>query len=147
MITLANINSKQLEFSIIKKRRVMKCNNKNKYELLNSLNILLSNKKAIRIPKGFIWDLSTTPRIFWNIVPPDGDFELAALIHDYLYINKNKSYLKDLDRKFIDKEMLKWSLKTSGTKNPSLRNLDCYIRYFFVRMLGWLVWKDIIKIK
>jgi hypothetical protein len=43
--------------------------------------------------------------------------------------------------------MLKWAKATNGTKKISLRNIDNYVRYFGVRLFGWLVWKNIIKLK
>lgn len=142
--SLSNINNYQDKFSIIKKSRVIGTNSKTTYTLLESLSIELSNGDIINIPKGFEWDGSSTPRLFWSIVPPEGDFELGALIHDYLYVNKkNFSY----SRKFADTEMLLWSKKVSGTTKASIRNIDNYIRYYAVRIFGGLVWKNIIKIK
>lgn len=142
--SLSNINNYQDKFSIIKKSRVIGTNNKTTYTLLESLSIELSNGDIINISEGFEWDGSSTPRLFWSIVPPEGDFELGALIHDYLYVNKKKfSY----SRKFADTEMLLWSKKVSGTTKASIRNIDNYIRYYAVRIFGGLVWKDIIKIK
>ena len=71
----------------------MGANKKTIYSLLETIYIELSNGDIITIPAGFRWDGSSTPRLFWNIVPPEGDFELGALIHDYLYENKkNFSY-------------------------------------------------------
>lgn len=142
--SLSNINNYQTELSIIKKSRVMGANKKTIYSLLETIYIELSNGDIITIPVGFRWDGSSTPRLFWNIVPPEGDFELGALIHDYLYENKkNFSY----SRKFVDKEMLLWSKQVSGTNKTSIRNIDNYIRYYAVRIFGGLVWKNIIKIK
>lgn len=142
--SLSNINNYQTELSIIKKSRVIGTNNKTTYNLLEAISVELSNGDIINIPAGFRWDGSSTPRLFWNIVPPEGDFELGALIHDYLYENKkNFSY----SRKFVDKEMLLWSKQVSGTNKTSIRNIDNYIRYYAVRIFGGLVWKDIIKIK
>lgn len=142
--SLSNINNYQTELSIIKKSRVMGANKKTIYSLLETIYIELSNGDIITIPAGFRWDGSSTPRLFWNIVPPEGDFELGALIHDYLYENKkNFSY----SREFVDKEMLLWSKQVSGTNKTSIRNIDNYIRYYAVRIFGGLVWKDIIKIK
>ena len=142
--SLSNINNYQTELSIIKKSRVLGTNKKTIYSLLETIYIELSNGDIITIPAGFRWDGSSTPRLFWNIVPPEGDFELGALIHDYLYENKkNFSY----SRKFVDKEMLLWSKQVSGTNKTSIRNIDNYIRYYAVRIFGGLVWKDIIKIK
>lgn len=143
--TLNNINQFQAQYSIVKRQRVVGKNTKNDYRLLEPLTFKLSNGDVITIPLGFQWDLSSVPRIFWWLLPPDGDFEVASMIHDHLYINK-----KTLGhtRSFVDKEMLIWSKYVSGTNNKySLRNIDNYTRYIFVRIFGWLVWYDIIKIK
>ena len=50
------------------------------------------------------------------------------------------------DQKFTDNEMLKWAKVTNGTQKISLRNIDNYIRYYSVRLLGWLVWDGHINI-
>jgi hypothetical protein len=143
--TLKNITHYQKEYSIVEMKYVMGVNTKNKYQLINSIKIELSNKDIITIPSGFIWDLASVPRILWSLLPPDGDFTLGFLIHDYLYSTKS---LNNYTRKFCDDEMLIWTFKTSGTSNPiSFRNIDIFIRYYGVRLFGWVVWKDIIKIK
>ena len=105
---------------------------------------MLSNGDKIFIPKGFTWDLSSVPRVFWWVFAPDGDFELAYLIHDYLWKEEKENYTKN----FTDNEMLKWAKVTNGTDAFwSFRNFDNYARYYGVRGFGWLVWKDIIKLK
>ena len=129
--------------SIVVKRRVVGFNSKSKYRLVEPLSFQLSNGDCIEIPKGFEWDGSSVPRFLWWLLPPDGDFEVGALIHDYLYIKKREL---NYTRKFADKEMLLWSKALSGTNKLSLRNIDNYTRYFAVRLFGWIVWKDIIKI-
>lgn len=135
MITLDNIRELQKEFSVIHSVRVHGHNTKPLYSLLKALTIELSDKSVITIPEGFVWDLSSVPRFLWGLLPPDGDFSLATIIHDYLYITKIKS------RKFADKEMLIWSKVVSGTNNKiSIRNFDNQIRYIAVRAFGWLVW-------
>lgn len=40
---------------------------------------------TIKIPSGFITDLGSVPRIFWNIIPPEGPATAAFLTHDFLY--------------------------------------------------------------
>lgn len=114
----------------IKKSRVFGYNTVNRYVLIEGIEVQLSNKNIIIIPKNYEWDLSSVPRIFWSICAPDGDFELASLIHDYLYENK-------LGKEFADKEMLKWSLLLYGnTKYISIKKIDCYIRYYAVKWFG-----------
>lgn len=113
----------------IKKQRIIVGESKwRQYRLLEEIKIGLSNDEIIIIPAGFEWDLSSVPRIFWAIMPPDGDFEMAALIHDYLY--RNKLYT----RKFADKEMYKWSNKLND------KVIDNEIRFCGVRLFGWVIW-------
>lgn len=153
MLTIENINNRQVKYSLISKTKLRGNNSKPHYRLDKPLSFKLSNDIIINIPKGFEWDLSSVPRIFWSILPTDGDFEIAYLIHDYLYIEKDKMYIKfeenglKYTRKFADDEMLKWAKVVNGTKNISLRNLDNLTRWFFVRIFGNLVWRGIIKIK
>jgi|SRR5690625_4752075 len=133
--SLNNIKSLQQTYSIVNRRRIIGRNSKPTYELLDSLKFELSNGDVITIPKGFIWDLSSVPRFLWSLFAPDGDYEIASLIHDYLYINKTYS------RKFADKEMLIWSRVLNSTSNKwSIRNLDNWVRYYAVRGFGWIVW-------
>ena len=139
MITIHNVRDKQqkIGLSVISRRRVVGRNNKPTYTLTHPITILLTNGRYIHIPKGFEWDLSSVPRFLWGVLPPDGDFELASLIHDYLYITKPSWS----SRKFADKEMLIWSRSVSGTNNKiSLRNLDNQVRYTAVRLFGWIVY-------
>lgn len=48
------------------------------------------NNKIYTVPKNFITDLASTPRILWPIFPPSGRYTGAAVIHDYLYSNGYK---------------------------------------------------------
>jgi hypothetical protein len=153
MITLDNVSSLQKEYSLISKTKIRGNNSRPRYRLDVALKIQLTNGMNITIPKGFEWDLSTAPRFAWSLLPPDGDFELAYLIHDYLWINKEEMYeffeYYDcvFDQKFTDDEMLKWAKVTNGTEKISIRNIDNYTRYYSVRLLGWLVWDGYINIK
>jgi hypothetical protein len=144
MITLDNVSSLQKEYSLISKTKIRGNNSRPRYRLDVTLKIQLSNGMNIEIPKGFQWDLSTVPRFAWGVLAPDGDFELAYLIHDYLWKEQKENYT----RKFTDDEMLKWAKVTNGTDAFwSFRNFDNYARYYGVRGFGWLVWNDIIKLK
>ena len=56
------------------------------YELIEELSYYRESNKddIIIIPKGFIFDGATVPRIFWTIIPPLGRYTRAACLHDYL---------------------------------------------------------------
>ncbi len=133
---LENIYNQSLINNPVKYSRIIKGTKWNRYTLENDISIQLSNGEIINIPKGFKYDLSSTPRFLWTILPPDGDFAIAALIHDYLYVNKLYG------RKFSDLEMLKWSIVMNGTRKISLKNIDNYTRYYGVRLFGGFVWKE-----
>lgn len=142
--TLKNIYKESLIYNPVIIRKVIAAKDRWKtYELINDIPIQLSNEKRITIEKSFKWDLSSVPRIFWSILPPDGDFIIAALIHDWLYVNKEmtKSWFNGDNckaRNFTDKEMLKWSLQMN--KGRFLKLLDNYVRYIGVFCFGWIVW-------
>ncbi|EAU9419174.1 DUF1353 domain-containing protein [Salmonella enterica] len=59
------------------------------------------NSDVISVPAGFITDLATIPRIFWTLLPPDGKYAKAAIIHDYLYANALRTKM-EADLIFLD---------------------------------------------
>ncbi|EBD4871246.1 DUF1353 domain-containing protein [Salmonella enterica subsp. enterica serovar Poona] len=59
------------------------------------------NSDVISVPAGFITDLASVPRIFWTLLPPDGKYANAAIIHDYLYDNALRTK-KEADLIFLD---------------------------------------------
>lgn len=143
MITLDNIQVLQSDgVSVIEKKLVKGNTVKPNYELLKPLCIKLSNGDSIIIPSGFVWDLSSVPKFIWWLLSPSGDFDLAYLIHDYLWIEKNNFTYK---QKFTDDEMLKWADVLNG--DTWLKKLDNRLRYYVVRVFGWLVWDGYIKIR
>ena len=124
----------------IKKSRVYGKNNINNYKLLQDVNVRISDGRIIKIPKGYVWDLASVPRLLWSLVPPDSDAELAFLIHDYLYEN-NK--ILGYNQEFCDNEMRIWAKELNGTQNKySLRNIDNSIRYYAVRLFGKKVFNN-----
>ena len=47
--------------------------------------------KAVSVPSGFVTDFASIPRIFWSVLPTDGAYAYAAVIHDYLYWHQGRS--------------------------------------------------------
>jgi hypothetical protein len=43
------------------------------------------NFQPVEVPAGFITDFTSIPRPFWALLPPDGEYTYAAIVHDYLY--------------------------------------------------------------
>ncbi|EMZ2673947.1 DUF1353 domain-containing protein [Salmonella enterica] len=59
------------------------------------------NSDVIEVPAGFVTDLASVPRIFWTILPPDGKYAKAAIIHDWMYDNALRTK-KEADKIFLD---------------------------------------------
>ena len=45
---------------------------------------------ALVVPKGFVTDFASIPRVFWLIFKPDGNYAYAAVLHDYLYWQQDR---------------------------------------------------------
>ncbi len=43
------------------------------------------------VPAGFQTDFASVPRFFWRVLPPTGEYGIAAVIHDWLYQSKSVS--------------------------------------------------------
>lgn len=55
-------------------------------EVLSPFRFFLSPAaRPITVPKGFITDYASIPRILWSWLPAWGPYGPAAIIHDYLY--------------------------------------------------------------
>jgi Protein of unknown function (DUF1353) len=39
----------------------------------------------IVVPAGFVTDFASTPRAIWSVLPPTGRYQMAAIVHDFLY--------------------------------------------------------------
>ncbi|WP_293369806.1 DUF1353 domain-containing protein [Phenylobacterium sp.] len=49
---------------------------------------------TIKVPKGFVTDLASIPQPFWSLLPPDGPWAKAAVIHDFLYYTQGSGVWK-----------------------------------------------------
>lgn len=141
MYTLSNIKERSKSDNPVKYSRLIGGKKWRTHKLENSFSIKLSNNIILRFEKGFLWDRSSVPQILWGILKPDGDDDIAYLIHDLLYQEKGHVGPAILSRKFCDDEMLKWAKKMKKTKKWSLRNIDIYTRYYAVRWFGGIVWR------
>lgn len=104
------------------------------WKIQQPITVTLSNGKTINIPKGFVYDMSTVPKLLWSFVRPFNDGLFGYLVHDVLYVQR----VSGMTRAQCDKEMLFWTNLTNDNK------FDNYLRYLFVRAFGWLWWNKII---
>lgn len=138
IIGLENVVEELRKGNVITKAKIYSPVNKwRQYVLLNDVYVNLTNGLTIKIPAGFQWDLSSVPRLLWPVLPPDGDHEIAALIHDYLYRTRYKAeeWGDFQARKFADKEMFIWSRKCNKLY------VDNKLRYWGVRAFGGITFK------
>jgi len=104
---------------------------KNKWKNLEEFEYYLeeSSDEVIAVPKGFITDFASVPRIFWAIISPIDKHAKAAVVHDYCYYDATYSR-KESD--LIFKEALK-VLKVVPWKVE--------VMYIAVRIGGWNAWR------
>jgi len=79
---------------------------------------------SVFVPKGFVTDGASVPRLFWWFASPSGDLFEASVVHDYLYKNALKT------KAIADKKFFETAMRYKTNK------LRAHVAYFFVRMFG-----------
>ena len=90
------------------------------------------NGYVISVPKGFVSDLASVPRMFWSLFPPFGKYTQASIIHDYLYSKQNDTGIN----KILADKIFLFVMKECGVGTIK-RNL----MYQAVKMFGEASWK------
>ena len=103
----------------------------NKWEVVDNLTIKMLGHE-IFIPKGFRTDLASIPRILWWVVPPFGEYNEAAVVHDFLYRKLHGK--SNITRKEAD--LIFFSLMEKANVNKIIS----YTFYVAVRAFGWIVY-------
>ena len=117
--------------SSFKQPLIVKKLNGRKWEVMREFEYYVDwegKKDLIKVPKGFITDFASVPRLFWIILPPDGKYTQAAVLHDYLY--STPRLRKESDRIF------KNAMKVLGVPMWKYG-----IMFSAVRMFGWIPFK------
>lgn len=85
-------------------------------------------KYRITVPAGYVTDLASVPRGFWNLIPKDGTYDQAAVLHDYIYGTHS------FDRKTCDRIFLE-AMKELGVGWWTRGTI-----YNAVRAFGWIAY-------
>lgn len=85
---------------------------------------------TIVVPTGFKTDLASIPRGLWNILPPVGKYDRAAVLHDFLY----QLAPNGCSRSFAD-GVLKEAMEVAG-----VGGFARWAIYTGIRAGGWVVW-------
>lgn len=86
--------------------------------------------QRVDVPEGFVSDLASVPRIFWQVLKPEGRHAYAAVVHDYLYWEQDRSR---------DEADLIFKIAMEDS-NVSARTVA--ILYHAVRRRGQGAWED-----
>ena len=88
------------------------------------------SNEIIRVPKGFISDLASIPRIFWSLIGgPWGKYGYAAIVHDFLY-HAQPCSRKEADRIFLE------AMQVLG-----VNRFKRWIMYNMVRIFSGFCWR------
>lgn len=88
----------------------------------------------IRVPKGFLTDGASTPRVIWAFLPSTGRYLQAAILHDYLYkvLQAGLTFPEVRSRGEADREFRLASLACGVS--PAV----AWILWLGVRLGGWV---------
>jgi Protein of unknown function (DUF1353) len=57
---------------------------KDHWRVLTPFSYKIDEESWVTIPKGYLTDGASVPRLFWNMIPPWGPYGQAAVVHDLL---------------------------------------------------------------
>jgi Protein of unknown function (DUF1353) len=86
--------------------------------------------KPVNVPVGFVTDFASIPRPFWSLLPPEGEYAYAAILHDFLY------WTQDRPRAAAD-NILKLAIEEFGISAATV-----LVIYRAVRLGGGASWRD-----
>ena len=86
--------------------------------------------EVIEVPTGFYTDFASIPKIFHWILPPDGLYTKAAVVHDFLYATQDHCYSRNRsDHIFYE------AMEVLGVVRWQRR-----VMFYWVRAFGWYPW-------
>lgn len=101
----------------------------NQYKLISPFEYHVGDypsQDIIKVPAGFITDLTSIPRILWFILHPCGQWAKSSIIHDYLYSKSNTTKTRlEADKIFLE-----------GLKVLKVPLVQRYALYYAVRLFG-----------
>ncbi|MGF6482830.1 DUF1353 domain-containing protein [Paraburkholderia sp. JPY419] len=89
----------------------------------------------VKVPRGFVTDFASVPRVFWSLFRPDGDYAYAAVVHDYLYWQQ--------DRPKSDADLIFRSVMD----DLKITDRQSAILYHAVDLFGGAAWRENARLK
>ena len=84
---------------------------------------------TIIVPIGFKTDLASIPRVLWNVLPPIGRYDHAAVLHDFLYQTDG------MTRRIAD------GVLNEAMAVSHVGRMARWTIYLAVRAGGWHIWQ------
>lgn len=103
------------------------------WELAGPLRFKSNRYGLICVPKGFVTDLASVPRLLWAYLPPFGNYTRSAVIHDALYTFQQING-QPITRKIADR------ILNEAMGDDDTGNWERNIIFIGVRLGGWLRW-------
>jgi hypothetical protein len=122
-------------------------NNKDDWEVLEMFEVHVKDIRpqniVVQVPKKFITDGASIPRIFWVYLPRHGKYTKAAVVHDFLYSKKGAIFVQIKTTGFFRSEVtrkeadliFKKIMKASG-----VNRVKCWFIYHAVKWFGKIPW-------
>jgi len=145
------------QMPILRPIPVRKRGERRRYELMEEWKCeLLGRDFTFIIPKGFIFDGASIPRLFWNMLSPSGYLFLAGMLHDFIYKYRFAyiySIIDSLDggEPRIIKDW--FTQEEADQKFEQLADVICIgahtftkIAYISLRGFGWKTWNKYRKV-
>lgn len=103
------------------------------YEVNENFEVMYRSGKlalTVCVPKGTLSDLASVPPFFWRVIPPGGKYNVAAVVHDYLYETKCDRRLADSIFRMLMEEagvprwkcrLMHWAVRLFGRQQDVIR--------------------------
>lgn len=90
----------------------------------------------ITVPAGFVTDGASVPPPLWALLPPDGPYFGAAIVHDFLYRGHAVRPGTPVDRSTAD------SIFHDAMVDAGVGWCRRWAVYVGVRLGGWMYWQE-----
>lgn len=96
--------------------------------LLKNLAYIAKDGRRFVVPRGFVTDLASIPKVLRNVLDVNDKHRRAAVLHDYLYVTQQVTRA-EADALFLE------AMGVVGVEAPKR-----YIMWAAVRTGGWIYW-------
>jgi hypothetical protein len=102
--------------------------------------------ETVYVPKGFITDFASIPRILWVPLPPTGKYGKAAVLHDCLYVHPHFYRVHPETRQILSSYSINRA-QADAILNEAMGVLKVpratrWLIYAGVRAGGWAPWAN-----